>query len=162
MTTSESKKYIQTVLLEILNRSAVWLGKGKRNDLNIGMFDAHKAALSFLEQYNRESVLKGQRINMQYMGEALHMIVIGLKYEDVNKNSKQVDNTTVEFVYRQILFGEIKWKNVITDSPKQCQSSISQSSRKDESEIAEDAKKLIESTNSPLETTTMDNITGTL
>ncbi|CAF0799095.1 unnamed protein product [Adineta ricciae] len=153
MITSEPEKYIQTVLLEILNRPTVWLGKGKRNHLNIGMFDAQKIALSFLQQYNRESVLKGQRINMQYMGEALHMIVIGLKYEYVSKNLKQADNTIVEFIYRQIHFGEIRWKNIITDSPKQCQPSIFQPSRKDENEIAEDSKKVIENTKSPSETT---------
>ena len=84
MTTSEPEKYIQSVLLEILNRSvffltyfpfrntsifrpAVWLGKGKRNHLNIKLYDAQKAALSFLQQYNRESILKGQRVNNTFL-----------------------------------------------------------------------------------------------
>ena len=43
------------------------------------------------------------------------------------------------------IYSEIKWKNIITNSPKQYQPSISQPCRKDENEIAEDAEKKIES-----------------
>jgi hypothetical protein len=47
----------------MLFRPNLWLEKGDSQKFNIGTFNAQKAALAFLQQYQKLPFVKGEKVN---------------------------------------------------------------------------------------------------
>jgi hypothetical protein len=97
-------KYIETIVLEIVDRSRFWRDQRKKK-FNIARFNVREAAYAFLRQYNGEAFIKAQKIKVWYNNQELHLCVRDLIY---GKNSR-IANTSVGFIYRKWMFSEIKW-----------------------------------------------------
>ncbi|CAF1206362.1 unnamed protein product [Adineta steineri] len=108
-------KYIEKIVLEILNRPRFWFHQWRVRRIEkfyIEKFNAKEAAYAFLKQYDGKAFVKAQKFTVRYNNQELRLCVRDIVYGKIAENSKRISNSMVEFVYRRILFSEIKWPAV--------------------------------------------------
>ncbi|CAF4101000.1 unnamed protein product [Rotaria socialis] len=109
---TEPSKFIEKIVLEILNRPRFWMHQRhlrRIEEFNIASFNARQAAYTFLTQYNGEKFVKAQKANILYNNEEIHLCVHNLIYGIIDNNSDRISDTMVEFIYRRGIFSEITW-----------------------------------------------------
>ncbi|CAF1513995.1 unnamed protein product [Rotaria magnacalcarata] len=109
---TEPSKFIEKIVLEILNRPRFWMHQWhlcRIEKFNIASFNARQAAYTFLTQYNGEKFVKAQKTTILYNNEEIHLCVRNLIYGIIDNNSNRISDTVVEFIYRRGIFSEITW-----------------------------------------------------
>ncbi|UJR20338.1 hypothetical protein I4U23_023469 [Adineta vaga] len=105
-------KYIEKIVLEVYDRSSIGFPScrsRRRKKFSIAKFNAKEAAYAFLREYDGEAFVKAQKIKIWHNNQELHLRVRDLIYGNVNQTSSEISNSTVVFIYRKIIFSEIKW-----------------------------------------------------
>ncbi|CAF1069611.1 unnamed protein product [Rotaria sp. Silwood1] len=94
MDESEPSKYIEKIILEILDRRRFYFHQWQIRRIkkfNIARFNASEAAYAFLKQYNGETFVKAQKIIVRYNNQEIRLCV------------------------RDLICAEIKWPTTISN-----------------------------------------------
>ncbi|CAF4866432.1 unnamed protein product [Rotaria sp. Silwood1] len=78
MDESEPSKYIEKIILEILDRQRFSFHQWQIRRIkkfNIAKFNASEAAYAFLKQYNGETFVKAQKIIVRYNNQEIRLCV---------------------------------------------------------------------------------------
>ncbi|CAF5028096.1 unnamed protein product [Rotaria sp. Silwood1] len=125
MDESEPSKYIEKIILEILDRQRFSFHQWQIRRIkkfNIAKFNASEAAYAFLKQYNGETFVKAQKIIVRYNNQEIRLCVRDLIYGKFDENSNKISDSIVEFIYRKRMFTEIKWPTTIINQMNRVES----------------------------------------
>lgn len=101
------ERFVRQIILEVIDRFCFDQNRTKKS-IDLTGFPTRDIACAFLRQYQGENLLKTQKLKIWFKSQELHFRVHDLIYEQ----PAEVNNTTVQFIYRKLLFGEIKWPSV--------------------------------------------------